>query len=185
MSDNPYQTTQQSFSPPPAVKDKPTSVTVFGILNLAFALMGLCGLGASVAMFFIPVDPNIPNPAIEIMQSNAAYRSYMIGSIAMGFVSTIVLAVAGVGLLTWRKYGRTASIFYGWFAILSMIVGTIVNWIFIFGPMVEQAQKANGPEMAGAIGGAIGGSIGSCVALIYPAILLFFMSRPNIKNALH
>lgn len=185
MSDNPYQTSQPSFAPPPIANSKPTSVTVFGILNIAFALLGLCGLAGSIAMFFIPIDPNLPNPAIELMQGNTAYRAFMIVSIPLGFISTIVLVVGGIGLLTWKKYGRTASIIYGWYAIISMIIGTVVSWVLVFMPMLQQAQQANGPEQAGAIGGIIGGSVGGCFGLIYPVLLLYFMSRQDVKNSLH
>ncbi len=184
MSDNPYQTTQPSFSPPSLANNRPASVTIFGILNIAFALLGLCGLAGSIAMFFIPVDPDMSNPAIEMMQGNTAYRAFMIVSIPLGFIATIVLAIGGVGLLTWRKYGRTASIYYGWYTIVSMIIGTVVNWVFLFAPMLQQAQQANGPEQAGAIGGIIGGSVGGCFGIIYPVLLLYFMSRSDVKNSL-
>lgn len=185
MSDNPYQISQPSFTPPPIANSKPTSVTVFGILNIAFALLGLCGLAVSIAMFFIPIDPNLPNPAIELMQGNTVYRAFTLVSIPLGLISTIVLVVGGIGLLNWKRYGRTASVVYGWYAIISMIIGTVVSWVFVFIPMFQQAQQGDAPAQAGAIGGIIGGTVGGCFGLIYPVVLLYFMSRQDVKNSLH
>jgi hypothetical protein len=90
---------------------------------------------------------------------------------------------AGIGLLMLKPWARTLSIVYAIYSILQAIVGTIINYFLLVRPLIEQAQNSSGPEAAAAMGGAIGGTIGGCVGLIYPALLLFFMMRPNVVAA--
>ena len=84
-----------------------------------------------------------------------------------------------------RHWGRTLSIAYAVFAILHVIVGVGANMVWLLGPLMERASGPNaGPEAAGAVGGLIGGTFGSCFGLIYPIVLLIFMFRPNVIQAL-
>ena len=160
---------------------RPTSVTVFGILNIAFAAFGVFGLIASIALFFISTDSN--NPVIKIMHENPAYAAWLKVCIPLGVLSCSALLVAGIGLLRLTSWARTLSIVYAIYAIVFGIIGPAVNFFFIIRPMLEQARQQHGPEAAGAIGGMIGGTIGGCFGLIYPVLLLIFMMRPNVVAA--
>jgi hypothetical protein len=160
---------------------RPTSVTVFGILNIVFAALGVLGLIASIALFFMPSDSN--NPVIKIMHENAAYALWLKVCIPLGVLSCAALLAAGIGLLRLKPWARKLSIGYAIYAIVFGIVGMVVNFIFLVEPMVKEAQNQQGPEAAGAIGGAIGGSFGGCFGLIYPVLLLIFMLRPTVVSA--
>jgi hypothetical protein len=182
-----------AYEPPSAPKPtststgaRPTSVTVFGILNLVFAGLGLCGLCFGlipiIGMEAMPNQP--PNPVIELMKENQAYYVFTVVTMALGFVATVVLGLAGFGLLKMRVWGRQLSVVYALYAIIAGIVGMIANWFWLVGPLMEQANAAGaGPERAGAIGGVIGGAFGGCIGLIYPVLLLIFMMRPNVVQA--
>ena len=186
---NPYAATQAG-KVAPAATERSSAVKVFGILNIIFALLGLCGTVMGSVMFFVelPQDPNFPNPALDLMHENQTYRMYMMVSMALGLIFSIVLAVGGFGLLNWKRYGRSASLAYGWFGIVSVIAGAFMNYFFLVAPMMAQAQQLEGQDqtvaMGGAIGGAIGGLGGSCFGLIYPIILIIFMNRKNVINSL-
>jgi hypothetical protein len=194
MSQNPYEAIEESgdgFPPPGGSGARPVSVKVFGILNLVFAVMGICGVGAAGMMFFadfIPQDPNFPNPTLELMKNDQGYRMFTMVSMSLALVFTIVLAIGGVGLLQWRRLGRTASIVYGWYAIISVIVTGIVNYFYIYGPLLEQMNQANGAQatqqQAVAIITTVSGLFGFVFALIYPALLLVFMNRRKTIDAL-
>jgi len=160
---------------------RPTSVTIFGILNIVFAALGVLGLIASIALFFMPSDSN--NPVIKIMHENAAYALWLKVCIPLGVLSCAALLAAGIGLLRLKPWARKLSIGYAIYAIVFGIVGMVVNFIFLVEPMVKEAQNQQGPEAAGAIGGAIGGSFGGCFGLIYPVLLLIFMLRPTVVSA--
>jgi hypothetical protein len=163
---------------------RPKSVTVFGILNIVFAGLGLCGMAFSV-MLFLPSAAASNNPVVQIIQSSPAYAAWMKISIVLGFVVVVALLAAGIGLLNLKPWARTLSIIYAVYAIVMVLVSDVVNYIFLIQPMLQKAHSEQGPEAAGAIGGAIGGMFGGCFGLIYPILLLIFMTRPHVVAAFH
>lgn len=187
MSDNPYQAPahfgEQSFSAGP---QKPTAAMVFGVLNILFGVIGLCGLAISAVVMFIPLNPQMTkdNPALQLMEENAVYRSFTQLAVVLGFVASAVLIMGGIGLMQMRPYGRTLSIGYGFYSLVMNVLGIIVNVAIVFPALLEKANAAGGgPAAAGAWGGIVGGVFGSCTGLIYPGILLYFMFRPNMVAA--
>ncbi len=170
----------------PVKAARPASVTVFGILNLVFGLLGLCGTAGSVAVLFLmPQNPNVRNPVLDLMADSPVYRLFNQVMIGLGCIAAIVLIVAGIGLLQTRPWGRTLSIGYSLYAILSGILGLAMSFVFLVKPLLDQANAAGGgPEQAAAIGGMIGGLFGGCFGMIYPIVLLIFMCRRNVAEAL-
>jgi len=160
---------------------RPTSVTVFGILNIVFAAFGVFGLIASIALFYLPADSH--NPVIKLIHENPAYALWLKICIPLGVLSCAALLAAGIGLLYLKPWARILSIAYAIYAIVFGIVGMVINFIVMVQPLLEQARQQPGPEAAGAIGGAIGGTIGGCFGLIYPVLLLIFMTRPKVVAA--
>jgi len=185
MSDSLSNQPPQFVPQPGATPPRPTSVTVFGILNLMFAGLGLFGLCFTlIPLMGVEMPNQPPNPVFEILRENQAYYAYMIVSMALGFVAIGVLGLAGYGLLTMRPWGRKLSIIYAVYAIVAGVAGMIANWVWLVGPLLEKANAAGpGPEQAGAIGGLIGGVFGGCFGMIYPIVLLIFMKRRNVVEA--
>lgn len=185
MSTNPYQPppqfSEQSFSASP---QPPAAAKVFGILNILFGVLGIPCIAMSAVVLFIPLGPEMTkdNPALQLMEESALYRTFTQVGVVLGFIATVVLIVAGVGLLQLRPYGRTLSIGYGIYAIVAMILGMVVNVSFVFPVLLEKAD-VGGPAAAGAYGGIIGGIGGTCLGAIYPVLLLYFMFRPNMVAA--
>lgn len=160
---------------------RPATVTVFGILNIAFALLGVFGIFASFAILAASGTSN--HPAVAIIRDNPGYAAWLKVSIPLGILSCLLLLAAGVGLLFLKEWARKLSIGYAIYAILFGIAGMVLNYVFLTRPMLERASQQQGPEAAGAMGGAIGASIGGCFGLLYPILLLIFMMRPNVKAA--
>ena len=131
---------------------RPASVLVFGILNLAFAAMGVFGLLAVAAMIFMPQSPAMQqamrnDPFMQQIQHNPDYALFMKASLLAGGVALVVLVLAGVGLLLLWPWGRYLSILYAFFAIITGMIGMMVNYHFIYGPMLEKIAHARpGPE---------------------------------------
>ena len=161
--------------------ERPTSVTVFGILNIVFAAFGIIGTFASLALFSANADTN--NPVIKIIHENSSYAAWMKICIPLGAIVCIALLAAGIGLLKLKPWARILSIAYAIYAIVFGIIGLVVNYFFLVQPMLQQAQGQQGPQAAAAIGGAIGGCIGGCFGMIYPILVLIFMTRPKIIAA--
>jgi hypothetical protein len=161
---------------------RPTAVTVFGILNIIFAALGILGALASV-MLFMAVGTSSNNPVIQLIHDSPGYAAWLKISIVLGVAGGAVLFAAGLGLLALKPWGRMISMGYAIYALVMVLVGGVVNYLFLIQPMMQQAQQKQGPEAAGAIGGAIGGMFGSCFGLIYPILLLIFMMRANVVAA--
>ena len=128
--------------------------------------------------------PGLPNPVFELMHANESFYTFMVASLGLGAIATLVLGFSGVELLMGQGWGRILAIGYSVYAILSAVVGVIVNWIFVFGPMMEMANDAGLEQQGAIIGGMIGGSIGGCCGTIYPIILLCLLLPEKIKQAL-
>lgn len=160
---------------------RPTSVTVFGTLNIAFAALGLLGVIASVAMFKMMGDT--ANPVMKIMRDNPNYAAWIKLTIPLGLLACAVLLAAGIGLLLMKAWARKLSLAYAIYAILLGLAGMVMNYLFLLQPLMAEAAQKRGPEAAGAMGGVIGGSVGGCFGLIYPILLLIFMTRPKVVAA--
>ena len=162
---------------------RPTSVTVFGILNILFAVFGCIGTVASLALFMIPADAAGHNPMIELIQNSPGYALWLKVSVGLGIITCGALLAAGIGLLLLKPWAHKLTIGYAIYAIVFGIISSVVNFFLLVRPMLAEAQHQQGPEAAGAIGGAVGGMVGGCVSLIYPVLLLIFMLRPHVKVA--
>ena len=166
---------------------RPTSVTVFGILNLVFAVLGLCGVGLGVfglaVASTLPAGEGPPNLQREALQE-PGYQAFTYASIGLGALASIVLAIAGVGLLKLKSWGRSLSLGYAAYSIVMQIVGVVVSYIFVIQPAVALAEQGNDPQAQTQMFAAIfGGAVGGCLGLIYPFLLAFFMFRPTVKSA--
>jgi hypothetical protein len=165
---------------------RPASVTVLGILNIVFAALGLMGIAFYIAMMFMPPALNTKNPVLDLMRQNPGYATYANISMVLGGVLTLVLGLAGIGLLMLRPWGRLLSIAYGVFGIISVIVNAAVNYYFLLAPMIDkQAALPPGREKMAAMAGIMGMVVGTCLGPVYPVVLLVFMYRANVKAAFH
>jgi hypothetical protein len=161
---------------------RPTAVTVFGILNIIFAALGILGALASV-MLFMAEGTSSNNPVIQHIHDSPGYAMWLKISIGLGVFGGAVLFAAGLGLLALKPWGRMLSVFYAMYAIVMVLIGGVANYILLIQPLMQQAQQKQGSQAAGAMGGAIGGMFGSCLGLIYPVLLLIFMMRANVVAA--
>ena len=86
--------------------NRPTTALVFGILNIVFFVLGLCGTIIPLSVVFVQQNPNAPsNPLIDLMQSSDAFKAFTVISAGLGLVGAIVLCFAGIGLLMMRNWG--------------------------------------------------------------------------------
>lgn len=159
---------------------RPTSVTVFGILNIIFAVIGFFGILISTVILSMS---GANNPALRIMHENPLFSTWMKLMLPLGILAGLVLLAAGIGLLSMKRWGRQASIGYAIYAIATGVLGMAINFFVMVRPLLQEAGRAHGPEAFGAIGGAIGGTVGGCFGLAYPIVLLIFMLRPNMAAA--
>jgi hypothetical protein len=63
------------------------------------------------------------------------------------------------------------------------LINTIINFVFMVMPLLNHSSSGSPAEFAGQIGAAIGSIVGGLFGLIYPILLLVFMTRPKIIAA--
>jgi hypothetical protein len=114
------------------------------------------------------------------MQDNPNYAAWMKLAIPIGFLACGVSIAAGIGLLRLKKWGRVLSLGYGIYGILFGLINIVVNYIFLTKPLLAQAAHKQGVEAGAMIGGAIGGTIGGCFGMVYPILLLIFLTRSKV-----
>jgi len=186
--DNPYQpplTPEVGYEADFATKPRPTVVTVFGILNLVFGIMGMICTPFSLLVLLIPQPPNAPpNPALDLMKS-PGYAQGLPIMVAVGMLTSLLLTIAGVGLLKVRGWGRSLSNLYVGAFVVTAIGNLAFNYMNLYAPLLEQARKANDPQaLTAATMQLIIGIGGLCVGAIYPLLLAIFMNRPKVIEAL-
>ncbi len=193
MSDNPFQSPENldqtgSSKVEPTAK-VPVSVTVFGVLHLVFGVLGVCGAIFGVAGLVIE-NMNLPdqpaNAVAEVMNKSVVFTTLTRLNIGFSFLITVLLIVAGISLLKKKKLGRKLSNVYGIYGVVMPLI-TIFLFVVVFrSDLLPLTQKIeNGPELAvgvitfwASIGGAVFG-------MIYPILVLIFLNRRVVKEALH
>lgn len=158
---------------------RPKSATVFGILNIAFAAMGFVGMIFTVVMLRVAASTQ----TAQLIKQSPVLAAWTKFTLPLGFISMIVLLIAGIGLLMMKNWGRILSIIYAVYALVFGLIGMVITFLFMLMPMIEKAQQTSGPESIGMVAGAIGGMVGSVIALAYPVLLLIFMTRPKLIEA--
>jgi serine/threonine protein kinase len=162
----------------PQPMQRPTSVTVFGILNIGFAVLGVFGLIVTSVIFMVVGG---------LLHQSPPFVIWFYVTIPLGLLSRTAELVAGIGLLGLRPWARTLSIVYAIYAIVINIFDMIIGPFISLAPLLAQQQHADAraaavmdPLVVGVLGMVIG-----FFRLIYPVLLLLFMTRPKMVAAFH
>lgn len=151
---------------------RPTSLTVFGVLNIVFALLSMLCLPFSI------LSASTGGGALGELLGRG-FRTWALFSHTVQFVTSAMLLVLGVGLLRCRDWARKGTVVYGWFAIIYGLVSTIVVVVFL----LNRLPEATAAETPALIGGLVGGVFGGLGGLVYPVLQIIFMQRPIARAA--
>ena len=97
-------------------------------------------------------------------------------SSCLSLVFSLVLIVAGVGALALKPWARLALIAQATVSILFGLIGTAISMVTLF-PLLRQM---GGPAVVGGVGG---GACALLFSLMVNGVVLFFMTRPDVKAA--
>ncbi len=160
---------------------RPTTLLVFGVLNLAFAAQGILASALVATVFFLAP---LPGGHGELEGGSAVARSmaFLVIALALGLVQHVLQGISGVGLLTVKSWGRTAAIAYAFSAVVVAVVLTLAYFWTVVPLMGDVARGPGGREFAPFSFGMFVPCM-FCIGLTYPAILLCFMFRPNVIAA--
>lgn len=152
--------------------DRPTSVTVFGILHLIFGSLGLCGTLFSISTMFTsppsnnPFMPDLDQPLIS---------TWMIVGTVLGIAGCVIMAVAGFGLLQMKPWARTTAVIYAIYSVVMSVVGVFVNYYFLqMNGAFPNSGLLGQPSMLAIT------LVSSCLSMIYPIATWYFLTRPHV-----
>ncbi|MBI4600764.1 MAG: hypothetical protein HY721_02275 [Planctomycetes bacterium] len=157
---------------------RPTSVTVFGILNICFGAVGILGCLSSFRFLFD--RPPGDNPVYEVMYESPTYLAISRGMLLPSLIFSALMLASGIGLLRSKRWAWIAAIVCGVVGIATGLVSTVLNHSYLFRPLMERAATMPGPQKAGLIGGAVGVLLAGIASLIYPILLLALLSRRTV-----
>lgn len=163
------------------MKERPTSVTVFSIINLV-----LCGLGIIGTIFWvlglmgIRLGSAEGNPVMQMMDNSTAYQLFTNIMSGLGVLVTILVISASIGMLSLKPWARSVTIGWGVYSILMMIAAAAVNYLAIFGPLIA---NSSGPERVGMIVGFVIQIVIFAFFMGYYLLMIFMLTRPKVVDA--
>jgi len=192
-SPTPYQTPNSAVeATPPSDHEsghRSAIPKVFGIIHLVFGVFGIIvliiTLGTSV--FLQQVAENLPKDDPEFDQALSSINQISYLDSALGLIFAIVLIVAGVLLLKYKKSGRSLTVFYSIAAIIWAVLSPIINYSKQYAVMRSQLAQGETEMDESTLAVIVIGSlsVGAIVALIYPILCLIFLNKEKVKQVLH
>lgn len=172
-----------------SLRERPVIISVFGILNLSFGVLGILGALGGLAVILAQRQGQGANPIVEAARRYPEYGLQLRLLQITGLVLACALIAAGIGLLQLKLWGRALSIACALLKIAFAVIASYVNAVYLL-PLVQDvllqhpAGEALSPDEIGVIVGASAGVLGSGGGVIYPLLLLIFMLLPRVKFAL-
>jgi vacuolar-type H+-ATPase subunit I/STV1 len=145
--------------------EKPTSVTVFGILNIVFGGLLLLCSPLNVAILMSSRDT----------ETATIYKIWSLLTYVVGTGLGIWLLTLGIGLLKRRKWARNGTIIFACSEIVFIVSVFGVRFLALYLGWIKLPQGIL-PDV----------KFGVCVGLIwliYPMLLLIFMKTEKVKRA--
>ncbi len=180
---------------------RPQAVTVIGTLQLVFAGLGLLGLAWSVlqlAMVYVmrtaftispPMGVATPFKFVFNSFSDPRYLTWAGVGFALQGLGVLWKLATGFGLLAMKRWARRATMAYAAYVLIVAAIG-LVGFSVITGKEVSSfATTPNAPMIVDmghhifASSWSFMGMIGGCGSFIYPIVLLYFMTRLDVRMA--
>jgi hypothetical protein len=166
------------------MRERPVSVTIFGILNIGFGLLGLCSAllsllfgGSNFPAAMPSLGPYFSN-VLMVWNAIVTDPAYVVWSRIAGpldVTASLALIAAGIGLLLLQNWSRLVSIGYAIYCMVS----AVLNLAVIFVVLHRLLANALPASARGQLAIMVVAVMGAVLTLVYPALLLFFLTRPG------
>jgi hypothetical protein len=190
--ENPYQAPATSptdpMGPGPSSSrspDEPAAIVAFGVLNIVYGGVAMLCNSVNSLSYFVPAQPVFADAALNAALASPGYRTGTFAVAVGGMLASAVLIVAGIGLLSRAEWGRKLSLAYGAYNLAAQVAYMALCVVFLLVPVFSQLDQRKKPEDYGqAIGMAIGLAGVALVVMIYPTLVLVFLGRRKVAQAL-
>lgn len=198
MENSPY---LPPASPPPPMPpsggaSEPSAVKIFGIFHLILAGFGfLFGIWSLLAKqtSSIFIRPGTPGYDAQLRYMDEVHWVSVMTGLFM-LMLAVLLLVAGLKLVRSRPDGVAWSHRYAWTSIATKAISLVVT-VAVLLPAIQRMTGEMMPPPAGMPPGSaesmasimkivisISTTAGPIVSCLYPALALYFLSRPNVKE---
>jgi hypothetical protein len=139
-----------------------------------------------------------------IVYSDIRLTIYYFGEAGVGMLLNLIMLVSGAGLLGLTEWARRLAVWVAWAKIVRWVAMVILTLVLVLPITMPKVQKAfdkmtsiqvqagkgagTGPMLnvaqLSAIGGAIAVVFSAVIASIYPALSIWFLTRPETRAAM-
>lgn len=167
----------------PAPSPRPTSVTVLAIIAIVFGSLAV--LGTLCSLFPYLGVQFTPNPVIDATRKDPLLLGYNLVSLVLGMVLGAVLLVGGISSLSLKPIGRRLMMGYAVVYLVISIPSAILNVAVITPRLLNHVQNlGSNPQLKTVLSySAYLGVAMVLVFLIWPILILYYMTRPHVKSA--
>lgn len=174
----------EGFRPPPPVPPPPAPPSSgLRLLGIAQCALGVFGLGAAPLTLitrFVARDPS--SRKVQELLWEGWLGAWNYASLGLGTLTAALLIAAGLGVVRGKPWGRTLTLAHAVAAIALVVIGQVVSVTLLYPALWQLGTGGTAAERGGAIGGVVGGLFGGLVALALPAIELYVMTRPSVRE---
>lgn len=163
------------------MNERPTSVTVFAIINLILAGLGLVGfIFWLLGVLGITPQGSQENILVQAMENSAGFQLFNNIANAMGLIVVILLLAASIGMFSLKPWARLVTIGWGVYSLLMVIAGYALSYLLIYGPLLP---NATGQDRVIVMVGLIVGAVFSVLFIAYYLLMIFMLTRPKVVEA--
>ncbi len=146
------------------MRERPVSVTIFGILNIGFGLLGLGSLLLSTlfdvegfgSTAFSPALNSYISSMLALWDAISADTVFVVWrrlTVPLDFAASLTLVAAGIGLLLLRNWSRLVSIGYAIYRIIFAFLDVAVLFVVLRRVLANALPASTGANIALVIGG--------------------------------
>ncbi len=162
---------------------RPVAATVFGWIGIVLGALGV--LGGALAIGLAALVKGVKDPLVGLLPDPATYERWAVAMNLLGLAFSMLLLVAGIGLLRQAAWARIGMIVYGLYSLVAGPAGAVVLWVVGMGPALAAARNAADADqlMPGLVGGVLGLVAGTLIGIAHGVAILFFLTRPAFVAA--
>ncbi len=167
------------------MKERPTSVTVFAVINLVFCGLGVIALiawllnklGLSLNIF---PQPPAKDALTLAMENSVPFQWFSDISSGVGAFTTILLIAASIAMFTLKPWSRKVTIGLGVYSVVLIIVSYVFQYLVIWTPLLPDVT---GNDLLIVRAAMIIGGVMSVLFIGYHLLMIFMLTRPAVVEA--